>query len=164
MARAAPAQRSTWLPGLASGEHFSTAHTEVDARRPAANLQTAHGRRAVALGAVGSARARRAGRALGGQLCRRDQDVRAQKSMSARGINISGRGQHAGGAGDGRYKVYDGSRAGDLPARRCRARRARRHRGEGLAAGALIDLGIVAACADALGAMGALLRKTGECT
>ena len=63
------------------------------------------------------------------------------------------------------YKVYDGSRAGDL---RLDAVVLGKDallgaQGEGLGLlEHLVDLGIVAACADALGAMGALLRKTGE--
>jgi len=63
------------------------------------------------------------------------------------------------------YRSYDGSRAGDLILEQVvlGADALLGTEGEGLGLlEHLVDLGIVAACADALGAMGALLRKTGE--
>ena len=60
-----PAQRSAWLPGLAFGRtHFSTAHTEVDARHDLAMCRPRRPR-AVAGCPVGSPE-RRAGARLGG--------------------------------------------------------------------------------------------------
>lgn len=158
-----PAQRSTWLPGLASGELIlSLAHTEVDARHDLAHVQT----RATAKGGGWVLSGRKSG-VLGAPWA--DGFVVVARTSGAvnerRGISLFLVGARTPGVQVAGYKVYDGSRAGDL-------RLDDVVLGEGALLGTegegqallehLIDLGIVAACADALGAMGALLRKTGE--
>jgi len=158
-----PAQRSTWLPGLASGELIlSLAHTEVDARHDLAHVQT----RATAKGGGWVLSGRKSG-VLGAPWA--DGFVVVTRTSGAvnerQGISLFLVGASTPGVQVTGYKVYDGSRAGDL-------RLDDVVLGEGALLGTegeglallehLIDLGIVAACADALGAMGALLRKTGE--
>ena len=158
-----PAQRSTWLPGLASGELIlSLAHTEVDARHDLAHVQT----RATAKGGGWVLSGRKSG-VLGAPWA--DGFVVVARTSGAvnerRGISLFLVGARTPGVQVAGYKVYDGSRAGDL-------RLDDVVLGEGALLGTegeglallehLIDLGIVAACADALGAMGVLLRKTGE--
>jgi len=157
------AQRATWLPGLVSGQRIvSLAHTEADARHDLAHVHTS----AMAKGGRWVLSGRKSG-VLGAPWA--DGFVVAARTSGAvserRGISLFLVEAHTPGVQVAGYKVYDGSRAGDLQLDAVVLDPDALLGMEGESLGLLehlVDLGIVAACADALGAMGALLRKTGE--
>ena len=157
------AQRAAWLPGLAAGQRIvSLAHTEADARHELAHVQTSatakgggwvlSGRKSGVLGAPWADGFVVAARTSGALSERRGISLFLVEAKTP-GVQVAG------------YKVYDGSRAGDLRLDAVVLGKDALLGTEGEGLGLLehlVDLGIVAACADALGAMSALLRKTGE--
>lgn len=156
-------QKAEWLPAIASGQQIATlAYTEADTRhelawvaltaRRSATGWVLSGRKtgvvaaAAADGFVVAAR-------TAGQPGERDGIGLFLVRAGAPGVRVAG------------YRRYDGADAGDLVLDGVEL-----DHGAALGdpAGGLatlervIDLGIVGSCADALGAMTALLRKTGE--
>ncbi len=157
------AQQAAWLPGLASGQRILTlAHGEADARHELSYVST----RAMAKDGGWLLSGRKSG-VLGAPwadgfvvIARTSGATDERQGISLFLVDVKTPGVQVAG-----YQAYDGSRAGDLvldqvvlgPDALLGAE------GAGLALlERLVDLGIVVACADALGAMGALLRKTGE--
>lgn len=157
------AQQAAWLPGLASGQRIlALAHGEADARhelRYVITRATANdggwllsGRKSGVLGAPWADGFVVVARTSGAADERQGISL-FLVSAKTPGVQVAG------------YRSYDGSRAGDLILEQVvlGADALLGTEGEGLGLlEHLVDLGIVAACADALGAMGALLRKTGE--
>lgn len=157
------AQQAAWLPGLASGEHIvALAHTESDSRHDLAQVAV-------------SAKARSGGWVLSGRKCGvlgapwADAFVVVARTSGAtqerQGISLFMVPANTPGVKVAGYRVYDGSRAGDLLLDDVvlGSDSLMAVEGQGLPLlEQVVDLGIIAACADALGAMGALLRKTGE--
>ncbi len=157
------AQQAAWLPGLVSGERIvSLAHTEADARHELAHVHTSatakgggwvlSGHKSGVLGAPWADGFVVAARTSGAVSERRGISLFLVEAQTP-GVQVAG------------YKVYNGSRAGDLRLDAVVLGPDALLGTEGESLGLLehlVDLGIVAACADALGAMGALLRKTGE--
>ena len=160
-----PAQQAAWLPGLASGKLVLVlAHTEDDSGH-----QLAHVAARAAAERGGWVLSGRKSGVLGAPWA--DGFVVAARTAGAvherRGISLFMVGAKTPGVQVAGYRVYDGSRAGDLLLDAVVLGRDALLGVEGEGLGLLeqlIDIGIVAACADALGAMGALLRKTVEYT
>ena len=157
------AQQAAWLPGLASGQRILTlAHGEADARHELGYVST----RAMAKDGGWLLSGRKSG-VLGAPWA--DGFVVVARTSGAtderQGISLFLVSAKTPGVQVAGYRSYDGSRAGDLILEQVvlGADALLGTEGEGLGLlEHLVDLGIVAACADALGAMGALLRKTGE--
>ncbi len=157
------AQQAAWLPGLASGQRIlALAHGEADARHELNYVITRatakdggwllSGRKSGVLGAPWADGFVVVARTSGAADERQGISL-FLVSAKTPGVQVAG------------YRSYDGSRAGDLILEQVvlGADALLGTEGEGLGLlEHLVDLGIVAACADALGAMGALLRKTGE--
>ncbi|MDP3922417.1 MAG: acyl-CoA dehydrogenase family protein, partial [Hydrogenophaga sp.] len=157
------AQQAAWLPGLASGQRIlALAHGEADARHELSYVITRatakdggwllSGRKSGVLGAPWADGFVVVARTSGAADERQGISL-FLVSAKTPGVQVAG------------YRSYDGSRAGDLKLEQVvlGADALLGTEGEGLGLlEHLVDLGIVAACADALGAMGALLRKTGE--
>ena len=157
------AQQAAWLPGLASGQRIlALAHGEADARHELSYVITRatandggwllSGRKSGVLGAPWADGFVVVARTSGAADERQGISL-FLVSAKTPGVQVAG------------YRSYDGSRAGDLILEQVvlGADALLGTEGEGLGLlEHLVDLGIVAACADALGAMGALLRKTGE--
>jgi alkylation response protein AidB-like acyl-CoA dehydrogenase len=157
------AQQAAWLPALASGQRIVTlAYGEADARHELAYV-------------TAGAQARNGGWVLSGRKSGvlaapwADAFVVVARTAGAaddrHGISLFLVDAGTPGVRVAGYRVYDGSRAGDLVLDQVvlGPEALLGTAGEGLALlEHLIDLGTVLACADALGAMGALLRKTGE--
>ncbi|MDP3310649.1 MAG: acyl-CoA dehydrogenase family protein, partial [Polaromonas sp.] len=157
------AQQAAWLPGLASGQRIlALAHGEADARHELGYVSTRStakaggwllsGRKSGVLGAPWADGFVVVARTSGAADERQGISLFLVDAKSP-GVQVAG------------YRAYDGSRAGDLLLEQVvlGADALLGTEGEGLALlERLIDLGTVVACSDALGAMGALLRKTGE--
>ena len=157
------AQQAAWLPGLASGQRIlALAHGEADARHELSYVITRatandggwllSGRKSGVLGAPWADGFVVVARTSGAADERQGISLFLVDAKTP-GVQVAG------------YRSYDGSRAGDLILEQVvlGADALLGTEGEGLGLlEHLVDLGIVAACADALGAMGALLRKTGE--
>jgi alkylation response protein AidB-like acyl-CoA dehydrogenase len=157
------AQQAAWLPGLTSGQRIlALAHGEADARHELGYVST----RATAKDGGWRLSGRKSG-VLGAPWVEGFVVV-ARSSGAAderQGISLFLVDAQTPGVQVAGYRSYDGSRAGDLILEQVvlGADALLGTEGEGLGLlEQLVDLGIVAACADALGAMGALLRKTGE--
>ena len=157
------AQQAAWLPGLASGQHIlALAHGEANARHELGYVSTRStakaggwllsGRKSGVLGAPWADGFVVVARTSGAADERQGISLFLVDAKSP-GVQVAG------------YRAYDDSRAGDLLLEQVvlGADALLGTEGEGLALlERLIDLGTVVACSDALGAMGALLRKTGE--
>ena len=157
------AQQAAWLPGLASGQRIlALAHGEADARHELGYVSTRStakaggwllsGRKSGVLGAPWADGFVVVARTSGAADERQGISLFLVDAKSP-GVQVAG------------YRAYDSSRAGDLLLEQVvlGADALLGTEGEGLALlERLIDLGTVVACSDALGAMGALLRKTGE--
>lgn len=158
-----PAQQAAWLPGLASGQRIlALAHGEADARHELSYVTT----RATAKDGGWLLSGRKSG-VLGAPWA--DGFVVVARTSGAvderRGISLFLIDAQTPGVQVAGYRAYDGSRAGDLVLDQVVLGQDALLgvKGESMALlEKLIDLGIVVACADALGAMDALLRKTGE--
>lgn len=157
------AQQAAWLPGLASGQRILTlAHGEADARHELGYVST----RAMAKDGGWLLSGRKSG-VLGAPwadgfvvVARTSGATYERQGISLFLVDVKTPGVQVAG-----YQAYDGSRAGDLVLDQVvlGPDALLGTEGAGLALlERLVDLGIVVACADALGAMGALLRKTGE--
>ncbi len=157
------AQQAAWLPGLASGQHIlALAHGEANARHELGYVSA----RATAKAGGWLLSGRKSG-VLGAPwadgfvvVARTSGEADERQGISLFLVDAKSPGVQVAG-----YRAYDDSRAGDLLLEQVvlGADALLGTEGEGLALlERLIDLGTVVACADALGAMGALLRKTGE--
>lgn len=157
------AQQAAWLPGLASGQRILTlAHGEADARHELDYVST----RAMAKDGGWLLSGRKSG-VLGAPwadgfvvVARTSGATDERQGISLFLVDVKTTGVQVAG-----YQAYDGSRAGDLVLDQVVLGPDALLGTEGASLALLerlVDLGIVVACADALGAMGALLRKTGE--
>lgn len=158
-----PAQQQAWLPGVVAGERIlALAYGETDARHELRYVTTQaraqddgwvlSGRKTGVLGAPW---------AQGFVVAARTSGV----ADDAQGISLFLLGADTPGLKVAGYRTYHGSKAGDLVLDGVQVRRDALVGAEGAGLALLeqvIDLGTVVACADALGGMTALLRKTGE--
>lgn len=157
------AQQQAWLPAVAAGERIlALAHGETDARhelryvtaqaRAQGDGWVLNGRKTGVLGAPWAHGFVVAARTSGA-------------ADDAQGISLFLLGADTPGLKVAGYRTYHGSKAGDLVLDGVRVGRDALLGTEGAGLALLeqiIDLGTVVACADALGGMAALLRKTGE--
>ena len=158
-----PAQQQAWLPAVAAGERIlALAYGETDARHELRYV-TAQAR---AQGDGWALSGRKTG-VLGAPLAH-GFVVAARTSGAAddaQGISLFLLDANTPALKIAGYRTYHGSKAGDLVLDGVQVRRDALVGAEGAGLALLeqvIDLGTVVACADALGGMAALLRKTGE--
>lgn len=158
-----PAQQQAWIPGVVAGERIlALAYGETDARHELRYVTTQaraqddgwvlSGRKTGVLGAPW---------AHGFVVAARTSGV----ADDAQGISLFLLDANTPGLKVAGYRTYHGSKAGDLVLDGVQLRRDALVGAEGAGLALLeqvIDLGTVVACADALGGMTALLRKTGE--